>query len=122
MLPQKKTVLSYSERNEKSEKLYDLAYVMFYADDYAEVPKDAAEIYQTINTPAFQEKRRGTYWLYHCLMFVEMIYQSVPVRIISRDTEKMPWSQSGAKRAGRVLGQYTGRTEFLRIAGRQDNL
>lgn len=70
------------------EKLYDLAYVMFYADDYAEVPKDAAEIYQTINTPAFQEKRRGTYWLYHCLMFVEMIYQSVPVRIISRILKK----------------------------------
>lgn len=70
------------------EKLYDLAYVMFYADDYAEVPKDAAEIYQTINTPTFQEKRRGTYWLYHCLMFVEMIYQSAPVKIISRILKK----------------------------------
>ena len=70
------------------EKLYDLLYVMFYMDDYAEVPRDVAEVYRTINTPEFQEKRRGTYWLYHCLMMVEQIYASAPVNIVCRMMEK----------------------------------
>lgn len=70
------------------EKLYDLLYVMFYMDDYVEVPRDVAEVYRTINTPEFQEKRRGTYWLYHCLMMVEQIYASAPVNIVCRMMEK----------------------------------
>lgn len=70
------------------EKLYDLLYVMLYMDDYAEVPRDVAEVYRMINTPAFQEKRRGTYWLYHCLMMVEQIYASAPVNIVCRMMEK----------------------------------
>lgn len=41
-----------------------------------------------INTPEFQEKRRGTYWLYHCLMMVEQIYASAPVNIVCRMMEK----------------------------------
>ena len=70
------------------EKLYDLLYVMFYMDDYAEVPRDVAEVYRTINTPEYQEKRHGTYWLYHCLMMVEQIYASSPVNIVCRMMEK----------------------------------
>ncbi len=76
----------YTSREEMDnlEKLYDLAYVMFYSDDYAEVPREAVEIYKKINTPEYQEKRRGTFWMYHCLMAVEMFYACAPVRIVCR--------------------------------------
>jgi hypothetical protein len=66
------------------ERLYDLLYVLLYHDDYAEVPREVAERYRMINTPAYQEKRRGTYWLYHCLMIVELFYACAPVKIICR--------------------------------------
>lgn len=65
-------------------KLYDLAYVMFYSDDYAEVPREVVKIYKKINTPEYQEKRRGTFWMYHCLMVVVMLYACAPVRIVCR--------------------------------------
>ena len=47
----------YPDRKEMEnlEKLYNLTYVMLYSDDYAEVPREAAEIYRTINTPAYQQ-------------------------------------------------------------------
>ncbi len=72
------------EEMDNLEKLYDLAYVMFYSDDYAEVPREAIESYKKINTPEFQEKRRGTFWTYHCLMIVEMFYVCAPVKIVCR--------------------------------------
>ena len=73
---------------ENLEKLYNLIYVMLYYDDYAEVPREAAEVYQTFNTPEYQEERRGTYWLYHCLLIVEMFYASAPVTILCRMMKK----------------------------------
>lgn len=76
------------EEMDNLEKMYDLAYVMLYSDDYAQVPREAAEVYEKINTPEFQEKRQGTFWMYHCLMMVEMIYGCAPVRIVCRMLEK----------------------------------
>lgn len=73
---------------ENLEKLYNLTYVMLYSDDYAEVPREAAEIYRTINTPAYQEERRGTYWLYHCLMMVDLLYTCAPAAIVCRMMKK----------------------------------
>ena len=73
---------------ENLEKLYDLTYVMLYSDDYAEVPREAAEIYKTINTPAYQEERRGTYWLYHCLMMVDLLYACAPAAVVCRMMKK----------------------------------
>ena len=80
----------YPDRNEMEnlEKLYNLTYVMLYSDDYAEVPREAAEIYRTINTPAYQEERRGTYWLYHCLMMVDLLYACAPAAIVCRMMKK----------------------------------
>ena len=74
----------YPTREEMNnlEKLYDLAYVMIYNDDYVEVPQEVLEVYKKFNTPEYQEKRRGTFWMYHCLMFVEMLYATAPVRIV----------------------------------------
>lgn len=73
---------------EKLEKLYDLMYVMFYCDDYVEVPREAARVYELINTPEYQEKRRGTYWTYHCLLMTEMIYICAPVNVVCKMLEK----------------------------------
>ena len=80
----------YPDRKEMEnlEKLYNLTYVMLYSDDYAEVPREAAEIYRTINTPAYQEERRGTYWLYHCLMMVDLLYACAPAAIVCRMMKK----------------------------------
>ena len=80
----------YPDRKEMEnlEKLYNLTYVMLYSDDYAEVPREAAEIYKTINTPAYQEERRGTYWLYHCLMMVDLLYACAPAAIVCRMMKK----------------------------------
>ena len=80
----------YPDRKEMEnlEKLYNLTYVMLYSDDYAEVPREAAEIYRTINTPAYQEERRGTYWLYHCLMMVDLLYVCAPAAIVCRMMKK----------------------------------
>ena len=80
----------YPDRNEMEnlEKLYNLTYVMLYSDDYAEVPREAAEIYRTINTPAYQEERRGTYWLYHCLMMADLLYACAPAAIVCRMMKK----------------------------------
>ena len=80
----------YPDRKEMEnlEKLYNLTYVMLYSDDYAEVPREAAEIYKRFNTPAYQEERRGTYWLYHCLMMVDLLYACAPAAIVSRMMKK----------------------------------
>ncbi len=80
----------YPDRKEMEnlEKLYDLAYVVIYRDDYAQVPREAAESFRSINTPAYQEERRGTFWLYHCLMYAEMLYGVAPVEIICRMLKK----------------------------------
>ena len=80
----------YPDRKEMEnlEKLYNLTYVMLYSDDYAEVPREAAEIYRTINTPAYQEERRGTYWLYHCLMMADLLYACAPAAIVCRMMKK----------------------------------
>ena len=52
----------YPDRKEVEnlEKLYNLTYVILYSNDYAEGPREAAEIYKTINTPAYQEERHGS--------------------------------------------------------------
>ena len=73
---------------ENLEKLYHLLYVMIYRDDYVQVPRETAEIYRKINTPEFQEERRGTYWLYHCLMMTEFLYACAPVSVVCRMMEK----------------------------------
>lgn len=80
----------YPERDEMKnlEKLYDLAYIVIYHDDYAEVPREAARVYEKINTPEYQEKRKGTYWMYHCLMATEMLYGTAPERIVRRMLRK----------------------------------
>lgn len=76
------------EEMEHLEKLYDLTYVLLYSDDYAEVPKEVEEVYRQFNTPAFQEKRRETFWLYHCLQMVDMICGSAPVSVVCRILKK----------------------------------
>lgn len=80
----------YPERDEmrKLEKLYDLAYIVIYHDDYAEVPREVVRVYEKINTPEYQEKRKGTFWMYHCLMAVEMLYGTAPERIARRMLRK----------------------------------
>ena len=76
------------EEMEHLEKLYDLTYVLLYSDDYAEVPKEVEEVYRQFNTPAFQEKRRETFWLYHCLQMVDMLCGSAPVSVVCRMLKK----------------------------------
>lgn len=73
-----------SEIREKLVRLYEMSYVFLYADGYAEVPKAAAEVYKKINTPQFQEKRRGTFWMHRCLEFAAMVFRCAPEGIVRR--------------------------------------
>lgn len=85
---------------ETLEKLYtaqELYYLAIYSDDYVQVPYEVISVYHSINTPEFQEKRRKTYWLYHCLLWVDMLYGSAPVKILCRLMEKCAKRKIGRK-------------------------
>lgn len=69
---------------EKLERLYQLSYLMIYTDSCVEVPREAARTYERINTPEYQKRRREAFWMYHCLLFVELLYAAAPERILCR--------------------------------------
>lgn len=94
----------YPSREEMNnlERSYFLTYIMFYNDDYAEVPREVAEVYKKINTPEYQEKRRGTYWMYHCLMMAEMLYGCAAVDAV-------------CQMLGNCLGHKVEREEFEKL-------
>lgn len=76
------------EIREKLVRFYEMSYVFLYADGYAEVPKAAVEVYKKINTPQFQEKRRGTFWIHRCLEFTAMVFRCAPEGIVRRMFKK----------------------------------
>ena len=76
------------EELKQLERFYELGYIILYKNDRAEVPTDAAEAYRRIDTPEFREKRRGAFWMYHCLLFVDILYGSAPESVVCRLLEK----------------------------------
>ena len=89
-----------------------------YSDDYAEVPKEVEEVYRPVQYPrAFQEKRRETFWLYHCLQMVDYALRERPGERCLPDAEKVPRAQSGAEERGRILGEPSGGVEPVCAGG-----
>ena len=76
----------YPDREELTllEPLYDLLYVLIYADDYVAVPQEAAQAYQRINTPEFQRVRQENCWMSRCLDVTGMLYRVASVRVACR--------------------------------------
>ena len=66
------------------ERLYDLLYIVVYWDDYVEVPAEVIRVYEEINTPKFQKKRRSVFWMNRCLKMVEAFYAVAPISIVCR--------------------------------------
>ena len=60
----------------------------WFSADRLEVPEDAAALYETMNTPAFQERRRVTWRLVHCLDVIRTLYGSAPVSVVRRMLEE----------------------------------
>ncbi len=69
---------------EDLDRLYQLAYLIIYEDDYVQVLPEVARVYEGINTPEYQKRRREAFWMYHCLLFVGLLYAAAPERIVRR--------------------------------------
>ena len=93
---------SYREM-ETLDRLYALSYVISYADDYAEVPEEAAHVYEEINTPEFQRRRQETFWMYHSLLFTELLYGSAPVKVIQKMMRKCLGRQLNREKIGELF-------------------
>ena len=61
------------------ERLYDLRYVFWLADETVIVPSDVKKVYQRINTPEFRTMRRESVWLLDCLNMVPLYYVTIPL-------------------------------------------
>ena len=56
--------------------------------DWLEVPEDVAALYQSINTPEFQTRRRMAFQLSRCLDVCHVLYGSAPVAVVRRMLEQ----------------------------------
>ena len=71
-------------------RLYEHHYLAIYDDDEVEVPPEVVVLYQEINTPEFQERRRQAWWLLSCLEMHAVIYGVSPWSVVMELYQKKP--------------------------------
>lgn len=70
--------------------MYDLDYIIIYADNSVTVPEEVIDAYKKINTPQFRNLRKQIVWMQACLEMHAMIYGIAPVEIVYRMYRKRP--------------------------------
>lgn len=102
----------YGETSSESlDRLGDLDFLVFFEGNLAAVPADLAKVYEQINTPQFQEKRRMTVWLLKCLNIVDRWYGSAPMTVLRKlyhKNQEKPMKEADDEKIRELFGQIPG--------------
>lgn len=88
-----------TENTDDFERLIYAGYAFLNEDDSVSVPADLAGVYESINTEAFQERRKTISFLYDCMVTSELLYGAAPLSIVAR--------MFNEKKAGMTIDEKT---------------